>query len=129
MKPLEEELFRVWMETYGKASAENDLQASANLFAHDALYYESPFEEPLIGRDNIYEYWNKGSRNLKDKASTDEILAMKDQTGIARWQSQFTDIESGKSLALDCVFVVEFDEDGLCKSFREWWHTHDSNPK
>jgi len=122
MSPLEVELFRTWMEAYGRASRENDPQASANLFAQDARYYESPFEEPLIGRDDIYEYWSKGSHNLRDKQSTYEILAIRDHMGIARWQSQFTVIESGKHFALDCVFVVEFNEDGLCQTFREWWH-------
>jgi hypothetical protein len=129
MSPLEVELFRAWMEAYGKASRENDPQASANLFAQDALYYESPFEEPLLGREDIYEYWRKGSHNLRDKQSIYEILAVRDHLGIARWQAQFTVIESGKHFVLDCIFVVEFNEDGLCQTFREWWHIRDGNPK
>jgi hypothetical protein len=28
----------------------------------------------------------------------------------------------GKRLLLDGVFLVEFDEAGLCSRFREWWH-------
>lgn len=59
---------------------------------------------------------------LKDKESSFEILAVNGNTGFARWQSKFTLIESGKRLALDCLFVVEFDEEGLCQTFREWWH-------
>jgi hypothetical protein len=41
--------FRRWLTLYGKASEENDPQASTNLFALDAHYYESPFDEPMIG--------------------------------------------------------------------------------
>lgn len=110
------------METYGRASAENDPRASANLFAEHAAYYETPFAEPMIGREVIFDYWNKGAQNLKDKKSTFEILSVKDHLGIARWQSKFTVIESGKRLALDCLFVVEFNDEGLCQTFREWWH-------
>jgi len=44
--------------------------------------------------------------------------------GIARWQSKFTNLQSGKRVALDCVFLVEFDDDGKCSVFREWWHLH-----
>lgn len=62
---------------------------------------------------------------MKDKESVFEILSAKDQLGIARWRSKFTVIESGKRLALDCLFVVEFDNDGLCQTFREWWHIQD----
>ena len=114
------------MTAYGRASAENDPQASANLFAENARYYENPFEEPIVGREAIYEYWNKGAQNLKDKEAFFEILAINGNTGIARWQSGFTVVESGKRLALDCLFVVEFDDEGLCQSFREWWHIREA---
>ncbi len=122
MKPLTLDLFNSWLETYGKASRENDLQASADLFSLDAKYYETPFDEPMIGRDAIYQYWSQGAQRFKDKESSYEIISMEDNLGIARWQSQFTAINSGKRLRLDCLFLVEFDENGLCSVFREWWH-------
>ena len=122
MNTLTHKHFQQWMETYGRASAENDPRASAHLFAEDARYYENPFEEPITGREAIYEYWNKGAQNLKDKESSFDILAIIGDTGIARWQSKFTVIESGKRLVLDCLFVVEFNDAGLCQTFREWWH-------
>jgi hypothetical protein len=125
MWALTYEHFRRWLTLYGNASEENDPQASTNLFALNAHYYENPFDDPMIGRDAIYEYWNKGAQTLKDKISCDEILAVKDNIGIARWQSRFTVVESGKRLALDCLFVVEFNEAGVCQIFREWWHVHE----
>ncbi len=125
MKALTRAHFKKWMETYGRASAENDPLRSANLFAENARYYETPFAEPMIGRETIFEYWNDRARNLKDKVSTFEILSVNGNRGIAHWQSKFTVIESGKRLALDCVFIVEFGDDGLCRTFREWWHTRD----
>ncbi|HRJ56602.1 MAG TPA: nuclear transport factor 2 family protein [Anaerolineales bacterium] len=120
------EHFTTWMTAYGRASAENDPQASANLFAENARYHENPFDEPITGRTAIYEYWDKGARNLKDKESTFEILSVQENRGIAHWQSKFTVTESGKRLALDCLFVVEFDDEGLCQSFREWWHIREA---
>lgn len=122
MSALTYEHFQKWMETYGRASAENDPQASANLFAENAVYYETPFAHPMVGRDAIFKYWDKGARTLKDKESTFEILTVRDQRGIARWQSRFTIIESSKRLALDCLFLIEFNEKGKCQTFREWWH-------
>ena len=84
----------------------------------------------MVGRDAIYQYWNEGAQTLKDKESTHEILSLNDNLGIARWRAKFTNIESGQRLALDCVFLVEFDDDGKCRLFREWWHikTLDVNP-
>ena len=126
MKLLTHQHFHGWMETYSRASAENDPQGSAGLFAQDARYYESPFDEPMIGRDAIFDYWNIGAQNLHDKESTFEILSVQDNRGIAHWGSKFTAIESGKHLELDCLFVVEFDDEGLCQIFREWWHIRES---
>jgi len=122
MNALTHEQFRQWMVTYGRAGAENDPHASANLFAEDAAYYETPFADPMIGRDAIYEYWNNGAQRLKDKESTFEVLAVNGNLGVARWRSQFTVIESGNRFALDCLFTVEFNDGGLCRIFREWWH-------
>ena len=122
MKSLTQEVFQAWMESYVKASRENNPQASAESFAGNAKYYETPFDEPMIGRDAIYQYWSQGAQRFKDKESSYEIISMEDNLGIARWQSQFTAINSGKRLRLDCLFLVEFDENGLCSVFREWWH-------
>lgn len=122
MKPLTLHDFEQWLAEYGRASAANDPQASAALFAENAQYYETPFAQPMSGREAIYEYWNAGAQNLKDKASAYEVLALKDNRGIARWQAKFTPIETGKRMILDCVFLVEFDERGQCSVFREWWH-------
>ena len=122
MSYLTSEIFIQWMESYGKASRENDAKASSELFSQDAEYYESPFTPPIVGRDAIYQYWYEGAQTLKDKETSFEVLSVSDHLGIARWQSQFTVIASGKRLALDCLFLVEFGEERLCSIFREWWH-------
>ena len=55
------------MTAYGKASAENNPRASAELFSQNAEYYETPFDPPMVGRDAIREYWEVGAQTLKDK--------------------------------------------------------------
>jgi len=124
MKSLTLDIFTSWLDTYGKASQENDARASSELFASDARYYETPFDEPMIGREAIYQYWLEGAQALKDKQSTYEVYSVKDHLGIARWHSQFTVVQNGIRMGLDCLFLVAFDEDGLCSEFREWWHVH-----
>jgi ketosteroid isomerase-like protein len=129
MKPLTVDVFDEWLTRYSQASQQDDARASAELFAQDACYYESPFGEPLIGREAIYRYWQQGAETLRDKTSSHEIWAVRDNRGIARWQSHFVNNRSGQRAALDCVFLVEFDEDGLCRVFREWWHMQVLDPK
>jgi hypothetical protein len=122
MKTLSMETFGSWVVAYGRASIQKDPQTSADLFARNAKYYETPFDEPMIGRDAIRRYWEIGAQALKDKEATYEVLSVKENLGIARWQSKFTDIKSDKQFALDCVFLVEFDDNDKCSVFREWWH-------
>ena len=131
MKRLTLETFSSWLEAYGRASIQNDPQASAELFASNAEYYETPFDEPMIGRNAIRKYWEIGAKTLKDKDASYEVLSVKDNLGIARWQSKFTDVNSGKRLVMDCVFLVEFDNNENCSVFREWWHIKnlDARPK
>lgn len=122
MNILTLESFDRWMEDYGRASLENDPKASAELFSPGAIYYETPFDEPMIGRKAIYQYWLASAKALKDKQSNYEIISVRNNVGIARWQSRFIDIESSRRFALDCLFLVEFDDHGKCSVFREWWH-------
>jgi len=77
MKSLTFNSFKKWMGRYGKASEDRDPKAAAELFTQNAKYYETPFEDPLIGRDAIYRYWSEASQNLKDVQFSYEILAVK----------------------------------------------------
>lgn len=122
MPALTMDHFAEWLTAYGRASRANDPQASAQLFAADARYYETPFAEPLVGRAAIYAYWDKGAQTLNDKDSSHEILAVNGNRGLARWRAAFTVIKTGQRMMLDCVFAVDFDEAGRCTVFREWWH-------
>jgi len=122
MKLLTLENFNTWLEAYSSASAEDDPQASAELFTRNAKYYETPFDEPMIGHNAIRKYWEIGAQVFNNKECTYEIFSVKDNLGIARWQSKFTDNRSGKRFALDCLFLVEFDDNDKCRLFREWWH-------
>lgn len=112
MKPLTSEAFNQWVNAYGRASMENDAKASAELFSPGAKYYETPFDEPLVGRKAIYQYWLSAAKALKDKRPTYEIISVRNNIGTARWRSEFTVTESGRRFALDCLFLVEFDEHG-----------------
>jgi hypothetical protein len=123
MMPLTATAFAQWLAAYGQASAADDPLASARLFSEDARYYESPFDAPLVGRRAIYDYWAAGAQNLTGKSSTGKILAVRDNLGIARWRSRFVVRATGAAVALDCIFLAEFDAAGLCYCFREWWHS------
>lgn len=114
--------FAQWMDRYAEASEARDAHGAAALFAPQAEYRETPFATPIVGQDAIYRYWRDAAQQFRDVAFAYEILAVSGNLGIALWRSQFTTAASGVQAALDGVFVVEFDDQGACCCFREWWH-------
>ena len=57
--------FENWLKKYGDAWEKGDPGVTESLFTSDARYYETPFEDPMIGVDEIYKYW-------KDNAMLDQ---------------------------------------------------------
>jgi hypothetical protein len=125
MKILTFDDFRIWMDRYKLASETGDAAVVAELFAEDAIYQETPFAEPMRGREAIFQYWAGASGWIQESRFSYEILDVKANRGIALWQSRIIRRETGNQVLLDGVFLVELDDTGLCTRFREWWHRHE----
>jgi hypothetical protein len=111
-----------WLGQYGEAWEGADPVRAAQLFTEDCRYYETPFAEPAIGRDGVFEYWRAVPEGQSDIAFRFQVLAVQALTVIAHWTASFTRISTRARVNLDGVFVLEFAESGLCSTLREWWH-------
>ena len=54
------------MANYGQAWEAGDAQGAADLFADEAAYRVTPFEEPLEGKEAIQAYWQAGPGGGKE---------------------------------------------------------------
>ena len=115
--------FEDWLAQYGRAWESRDSEAAANLLTPDALYYWTPFEEPKRGREGIAQAWREATSGQDDIQFNSEVLAVVGLRGIARWCCSLLHLETRKRVNVDGIFQVDFDEDGLCREFREWWHS------
>jgi hypothetical protein len=121
-------IFNKWLAAYGQAWEEGDVQKAADLFAEDAVYRETPFEEPLKGKDAIRAYWQDGAGSTQEQVNFDyRILDVRRNEGIAHWQAKFRRVNSGNFVELDGILVAEFDDSGLCTDFQEWWHRRETH--
>lgn len=119
---MDRETFNYWLASYGSAWTSRDAKAAASLYADDATYQVTPFEEPLRGRAAIHEYW-VGVANTEEKIQFDyQILAVTAEHGIARWRASFVPVPPGLKTKLDGIFLISLDSRGHCQSLREWWH-------
>lgn len=120
--PIERAALDSWLQSYGAAWEGRDGTAAAELFTLDALYQETPHAEPLRGRTAIAGYWATVTADQADIEFDFDILAVSGRTGIAEWSARFRSISGDVPVELKGVFVLEFAEDGLVSSLREWWH-------
>ncbi len=119
---MERETFEGWLDAYGRAWETRDPAAAAELFTEDAVYHETPFDEPMRGRAEISDYWSDVTRSQDDVRFSYEILATSEEEGIAHWNADFVRLPARTPIRLDGVLLAKLNVAGRCTEFREWWH-------
>lgn len=120
--------FKSWLDAYGRAWKNRNAHAAAELYAEDGTYQETPFVQPMRGREEILAYWTHIARSYGDIEFGYEILAIVEHDGIAHWQASFTRVADKSLVNLDGVFVITLGSDRRCTSLREWWQKKESRP-
>jgi hypothetical protein len=115
--------FSAWLSAYGKAWEHKNAGGYAELFADNALYYWTPFDQPKKGREEIVAAIAAAVANQRDIEFGARVLYTQAQLGVAHWSCAFTRIPTGKRVHIDGICVVQFETDGKALSFREWWHS------
>jgi hypothetical protein len=111
---VDEGTLEAWLAAYGHAWENRDPEVAAELFTGGATYHETSFDEPMVGRTEIVEYWSEVPSSQVDVSFTYEILAATKSEGIAHWRANFVRVPSR--------VPVKLNDGGLCEEFREWWH-------
>jgi ketosteroid isomerase-like protein len=111
-----------WLAGYEQAWRSRDATRAAELFTPEAVYRETPFDEPKRGQAGIHAYWSSVTEDQRDIDFESKVLAVNGQTGIAHWSATFVSASTGTRVELDGVFVLTFADDGRCSELREWWH-------
>ena len=119
-----------WLDEYGRAWVDGDPDQLVTLFSVSATYRETPFDDPMTGRHEIREYWQKGAAEAQENVEfTSQVWAVGNDTAFAGWQARFTRKASGARVELDGTFRLVFSsEQGTlrCTVLEEWWHRKES---
>ena len=118
-----------WLNRYGDAWMHLDPRLATALFAPDAIFTETPFSDPIRGRDAIGVYWAAMSRVQDQVDFAYEVLSVTPNMGIAQWWASFvrtTPDSQSVHIKLDGIAVIGLDSQNLCISFHQWWHAQET---
>ena len=121
-----------WLDRYVEAWLSYDPAAIGELFSADATYRYHPYDEGddvVHGREAIVSAWVEPDGNASDRDTEGtydghyEPFAVDGNRAVAvGWSRYWTDASRATERALyHNVYLLEFDEDGRCSSFTEFF--------
>ena len=107
-----------WLAGYEAAWRSPGTGSLPSLFADDATYLQSPYEQPVAGLEAIGRMWER-EREGPDEVFTlaTSILAVDDPTAVVRAEVTYGDPPGQEYRDL---WVIRFAADGRCAWFEEW---------
>ncbi len=113
-----------WLAAYKRAWERQDADSFVQLFTADCEYRDTPFIEPVQGRD-FHAFWQALARIQQDNRIDFEILGFTpDKRAIVNWQATSTRRGTDERREGNGIFVLTFDAQGRCSDVREWQHWH-----
>ena len=112
-----------WLSAYVQAWETGSPEAIGDLFTDDATYSFHPYDEPVVGRQAIVDSWLKDPDEPGTFEAAYQPIAIDGDVAVVNGRSRYFKDSSRRELTKewDNIFVIEFDKDGRCNSFREWY--------
>lgn len=119
--------FYQWLHNYGRYWEQKDVTNFVTLFNENARYYWTPFSNALSGRERIFEEVTRAISTQSEIKFEFTVLSFDGITGVAHWNAEITRTITGRRFSIDGIIKAEFDTEGLCNEFREWWHSNEND--
>ncbi|HXR30446.1 MAG TPA: nuclear transport factor 2 family protein [Solirubrobacterales bacterium] len=115
---LDRESVSAWVAAYERAWRTAGTDPLRDLFAADATYRMSPYEDAASGLAEIGELWER-ERVGPDEEFTlaHEIVAIEGDTAVVRLEVEYG---GAKRLRYRDLWLLRFAADGRCREFEEW---------
>ena len=104
-----------WVAEYERAWRDGDVSGVTRLFTGDARYRRAPYEEPLVGHEQIQAFW------LDDEGRTFSVvaqpIAVEGRDAVVRREVRYVQPVAQEYRDL---WVLRFAPDGRVEDFEEW---------
>jgi nuclear transport factor 2 (NTF2) superfamily protein len=109
-----------WLAAYRVAWIERDPDKAAELFTEDASYLDQPYGQAFVGPEGVRDYWERVTGTQGDvELVYGTPVSSGNRTAVEWWVTLTND---GAPITLAGEFMLTFDESGLCRTLREYWH-------
>src|SRR4051794_24357754 len=117
-----------WIAAHDAAWRAADGAAIAALFSDDAVYHLGPWDGPWRGLDGpfrgsaaIAAGWLAGGIDGERFEAAAEILALDARRAVVRRRITYFESDGSVESRYDTCWVVDFDADGRCAEYQEWY--------
>jgi ketosteroid isomerase-like protein len=113
-----------WLDGYIAAWASNDPDEIAALFSEDVAYSYRPWIDDKVtveGRDAVVSSWLENPDDPQGWEASYTPYAVDDRRAVATGWSKYLATDQAEERVYHNAYLLEFDEDGRCSSFREFW--------
>ena len=112
-----------WLKSYMNAWETYSPEAIGDLFTEDATYSFHPYDQPVAGRQAIVDAWLKDPDAPGTFSANYAPIAVDGDLVVVNGRSTYFKDSSRTAMTKewDNIFVIQFDKDGRCRSFREWY--------
>jgi ketosteroid isomerase-like protein len=124
-----------WIDSHDAAWRASDEAAIAALFAPDAVYHLGPWdapwrglEGPFRGRDAIAKGWLAGGIEGERFTADAQVLAIEGHRAIIRRRITYFEDDGSVESRYDTCWLVDFDSDGRCAEYQEWYVEAPADP-
>jgi hypothetical protein len=119
---MTQQQFIIWLEKLKEIWETGTPDGVVSLCADQFIWHETPFNEPLVTKEELIRDW-RGILDQKDIKISYQILDIKDNIGIAKWHATFSRLSSKEEVELDGIFQVSLDKQGQCVEFHQWYNS------
>ncbi|RWQ70201.1 MAG: nuclear transport factor 2 family protein [Mesorhizobium sp.] len=120
---MSKEQLQSWVARYKQAWETQDADLFVTLFARDCEYRETPFMEPVPGRE-LHAFWQALAERQQDNHIVLEILCQPSPDRVLiNWQAETTRRGTSEQREGNGIFLLTFSGD-RCSDVLEWQHWH-----
>lgn len=114
---------QLWLDKYVEAWRTYDPAQIGELFSEDALYFYSPWDKdnPIRGREAIVAEWRREPDASGSWEARYEPLVVEGNLAVAQGRTRYFKTDGSIAREFNNIFVLQFDEDGRCERFTEWF--------